>query len=112
VRFVKAVCDRCGAEIPERGTVVGVTAGELRNRYPDPLDFCPDCGERFGDWMRSGRPHQANHAASGGARAAAPVGLHAEAFGSWGFLHIPPKRYIPAIRRPGRAGLGSGPILG
>ena len=30
----------------------------------------------------------------------------------WGFLHIPPKRYIPAIRRPGRAGLGSGPIPG
>jgi hypothetical protein len=29
-----------------------------------------------------------------------------------GFLHIPPKRYIPAIRLLGRAGLGSGPIPG
>jgi hypothetical protein len=48
MRIVKAVCDRCGAAILERGTVVGVTAGELRNRYSDPLDLCPDCGERFG----------------------------------------------------------------
>jgi hypothetical protein len=59
-REVTRHCDRCGA-------VVDVQAGGMVRQYPEALDLCKECSERFADWLRSG--HQANHSGPGGALA-------------------------------------------
>jgi len=38
-------------------------------QYPEALDLCKECFERFADWLQSGNPNLANHAASAGALA-------------------------------------------
>jgi hypothetical protein len=44
-------------------SVATIMAGELRNRHTDPLNLCEKFRERFGHWLRSGKPQQANHQA-------------------------------------------------
>ena len=51
----KVFCDRCGDVILEHGSVMGAKAGEAVNRYPELVDLCLSCLERFGDVMRSGK---------------------------------------------------------
>jgi hypothetical protein len=51
----KVFCDRCGDVILEQGSVMGAKAGEVVQRYPEPLDLCLGCLERFGDWLKGGR---------------------------------------------------------
>ena len=58
-------CDRCGQNILEGGAIVDVQAGGMVRQYPEALDLCKECSERFADWLRSG--HQANHSGPGGA---------------------------------------------
>ena len=80
MRIVKAVCDRCGSAVLEGLAVVQITAGDLRARHPEPLDFCPGCAERFGEWLRSGKQaEEPDQASAGGARPAAPVRLPTKA---------------------------------
>ena len=58
-------CDHCGQNILEGGAIVDVQAGGMVRQYPEALDLCKECSERFADWLRSG--HQANHSGPGGA---------------------------------------------
>ncbi len=65
MKQVACHCDRCGRNIPEGGSILGVKAGELAGKLPEELDLCPECGSSHLSWYRSG--HQASHAAPGGA---------------------------------------------
>ncbi len=53
-------------------SAVKVGGGMVR-QYPEALDMCPECSERFTDWLRSA--HQANHSGPGGALAETAVGI-------------------------------------
>ena len=58
MKQVQRFCDRCGRNIPEGGSILGVKAGELAGKLPEELDLCPDCGSSLLSWYRSGRPGQ------------------------------------------------------
>ncbi len=47
-------CDQCGSVILEHGSVMGAKACAAVPTYPEPLDLCADCLERFGDFMNGG----------------------------------------------------------
>ena len=57
-------CDRCGQNILEGGAIVDVQADGMVRQYPEALDLCRECSERFGDSLRSG--WQANQDGPGG----------------------------------------------
>jgi hypothetical protein len=61
-------CDRCGANILERRTIVEVKAGERVRQFCEPLDLCSGCSGLFAHFVAVG--HQANQAAT---PAAVPV---------------------------------------
>jgi hypothetical protein len=63
VKQVTRLCDRCGGIAIDQGSVLEVTAGSLRHRFPQPLDLCSDCGGLFAEFIRSG--HQTPHIAPG-----------------------------------------------
>jgi hypothetical protein len=50
-------CSRCGASITDaRRSVLEVKAGPLAKLHDEPwLDVCGPCGDRFEDWLRSGK---------------------------------------------------------
>lgn len=48
----KVSCDRCGDVILEHGSVMGAKAGDAVKRYPEAIDLCQGCLERFGDFMK------------------------------------------------------------
>ena len=54
-----------GECILEGGAIVDVQAGGMVRQYPEAIDLCKKCSERFADWLRSGG--QANHSGPGGA---------------------------------------------
>ncbi|MGO8902132.1 MAG: hypothetical protein ACLQU5_27860 [Isosphaeraceae bacterium] len=64
-------CDRCKSTITGNRSVLTATRGELtvevldETRLADGLDLCQSCAAQFLDWLRSGNPNQANHAAPG-----------------------------------------------
>jgi hypothetical protein len=66
-------CDRCGQNIIEGGSILGVKAGKLVGKLPEEWDVCSDCGSSLFSWYRSG--HQANQAAPGGAMSPVVGGL-------------------------------------
>jgi len=47
-------CARCGDLLIERHSTLEA-GGDLRNWIRGPLVICPDCGDRFRDWLRGGR---------------------------------------------------------
>ncbi len=66
-------CDRCGAVILGNRSHLQATRGELafeivggETALADGVDLCQACAARFLDWLRSGNPNLANHAAPGG----------------------------------------------
>lgn len=65
MKTVTRCCDRCGQCIVGQGSIIELMAGELRRRWPEELDWCPDCSHSFEDWMKSGS--QTNHDGLGGA---------------------------------------------
>ncbi|MFI5455640.1 MAG: hypothetical protein ACHRXM_09330 [Isosphaerales bacterium] len=57
-------CSRCGATILGGHSILQIVAGELANRHDEPwIDLCGSCVDRFGDWLRSGSPHNGAAAA-------------------------------------------------
>lgn len=54
MRTSTTLCDRCGQVILEGGSVVDVTAGELRKAAPSRIDLCLDCAGGFVDWLWQG----------------------------------------------------------
>jgi hypothetical protein len=60
------ICDRCQA--PCRAfSVIEPSAGPIRSCIWSPLDLCPDCTERFKEWL-AGPRHQ-DHEGMGGSLA-------------------------------------------
>ena len=66
-------CDRCKSTITGNRSVLTATRGELAVAHVEELaladgaDLCASCA--FLDWMRTGNPHQSDHAAIGEALA-------------------------------------------
>jgi hypothetical protein len=72
MRQTKVMCDRCGGCIVDQGSILEVTAGQLRQRFTQPIDLCSDCGGLFASFIQSGR---ASHTATGTGIPAPPPSL-------------------------------------
>jgi len=55
MRTMTIFCDRCGKPIRGGLSVLEIRHGALSARHGDPMDLCSTCGERFGQWLASGR---------------------------------------------------------
>lgn len=53
-RQTTVCCDRCGSPCRDF-SIVELAAGPIRASVGRSIDLCPDCTERFKDWIRSGR---------------------------------------------------------
>ena len=51
----KVFCDRCGNVILEQHSVIGAKAGLAASRFPECVDLCESCLDRFSDWLRGGK---------------------------------------------------------
>jgi hypothetical protein len=55
MRHAIVICSRCRS--PVRGfSTIEATAGPIRSCIYGPLELCPDCADRFLEWLRSGYP--------------------------------------------------------
>ena len=76
MRTQKVCCDRCAAVVVEHGSIIELKAGELTKQHAEPwIDLCGSCSERFVEWLRSGKAHQAGHATPGHAASVMVDGL-------------------------------------
>ena len=53
MKILSVICDRCRAPSIENQSIIEATAGPLRGRYPEKLDLCATCSDRFSEWLRS-----------------------------------------------------------
>ena len=51
----KVFCDRCGDVVIEHHSIVKAMGGLAAERFPEPLDLCESCLERFADFIRGGK---------------------------------------------------------
>jgi DNA-directed RNA polymerase subunit RPC12/RpoP len=59
MKTVTYICNRCGNAIKEGRATIDVKTGPLARRLDETVDLCPDCAERFDDFLRSGRDESA-----------------------------------------------------
>ena len=57
-REITYICNRCGAAILEDRSTLKFEHGA--RRHDEQIDLCPDCAERFGDFLRGPRQGPCN----------------------------------------------------
>jgi hypothetical protein len=55
VKTFSTTCDRCGSIVTEGLSVLVAKHGKLSRQFDDPVDLCPECGDSFLSWLKSGR---------------------------------------------------------